>query len=147
MLDRGLSIREQWDFWRDIHVKKHNLSRFTAYLQSYSNTHGPAARLARTLDGLHGLPGLTCLALGTRPDCLDAEKLDLLAASRERLGLAEVFLELGLQSASDATLKHINRGHGAAEFRPGRARRGRARPDRGGPCHGRTARPERARGT
>ncbi|MEZ7198081.1 TIGR01212 family radical SAM protein [Pseudodesulfovibrio karagichevae] len=116
MLDRGLSIREQWDFWRDIHVKKHDLSRFTAYLQSYSNTHGPAARLAAALDGLADLPGLTCLALGTRPDCLDAEKLDLLAASRERFGLAEVFLELGLQSSSDATLKHINRGHDAAAF-------------------------------
>lgn len=127
MLDRGLSIREQWDFWRDIHVKKHNLSRFTAYLQSYSNTHGPAAKLASALDGLDGLPGLTCLALGTRPDCLDAEKLDLLAASRERLGLSEVFLELGLQSASDATLRHINRGHGAADF----ARAARAAAERG----------------
>ncbi|HKI80701.1 MAG TPA: TIGR01212 family radical SAM protein [Pseudodesulfovibrio sp.] len=116
MLDRGLSIREQWDFWRDIHVKKHGLSLFTAYLQSYSNTHGPAAKLAAALDGLGSLPGLTCLALGTRPDCLDAEKLDLLAASKERLGLAEVFLELGLQSANDATLKHINRGHDAAAF-------------------------------
>jgi hypothetical protein len=116
MLDRGLSIREQWDFWRDLHERKHGLSRFTAYLQSYSNTHGPAARLAAVLDGLVGLPGLTCLALGTRPDCLDGEKLDLLAASRERIGLAEVYLELGLQSASDATLAHINRGHDAAAF-------------------------------
>ncbi|XXJ18241.1 TIGR01212 family radical SAM protein [Desulfovibrio caledoniensis] len=116
MLDRGLSIREQWGFWRDIHVKKHGLSRFTAYLQSYSNTHGPAAKLAAALDGLAGLPGLTCLALGTRPDCLDEEKLDLLAASKERLGLAEVYLELGLQSACDITLRHINRGHDAAAF-------------------------------
>ncbi|WP_207260907.1 TIGR01212 family radical SAM protein [Desulfovibrio sp. Huiquan2017] len=116
LLERGLSIREQWDFWRDIHVEKHHLSLFTAYLQSYSNTHGPAARLAQVLDELRGLPGLTCLAIGTRPDCLDAEKLDLLARSRERLGLAEVFLELGLQSANDATLAHINRGHDAAAF-------------------------------
>ncbi|EGB15782.1 hypothetical protein DND132_2579 [Pseudodesulfovibrio mercurii] len=114
--DRGLSIREQWNFWRDIHVKKHRLSLFTAYLQSYSNTHGPAEKLARALDDLRGLPGLTCLAIGTRPDCLDREKLDLLAQSRDRLGLEEIFLELGLQSASDATLKHINRGHDAAAF-------------------------------
>jgi hypothetical protein len=127
MLDRGLSIREQWDFWRDIHVRKHGLSRFTAYLQSYSNTHGPAAKLAAVLDGLAGLPGLTCLSLGTRPDCLDEEKLDLLAASKERLGLAEVYLELGLQSADDATLQHINRGHDAAAF----AEAARAASDRG----------------
>ncbi|AMK09835.1 TIGR01212 family radical SAM protein [Pseudodesulfovibrio indicus] len=127
LLGKGLSLPEQWAFWRDIHVKKHRLSRFTAYLQSYSNTHGPTARLAETLDSLAGLPGLTCLAIGTRPDCLDEEKLDLLAGRRDALGLAEVFLELGLQSSSDATLAHVNRGHGAAAF----AEAARAAADRG----------------
>eukprot|EP00831_Metopus_contortus_P078304 TRINITY_DN7544_c0_g1_i1.p1 TRINITY_DN7544_c0_g1~~TRINITY_DN7544_c0_g1_i1.p1 ORF type:complete len:352 (+),score=79.69 TRINITY_DN7544_c0_g1_i1:177-1232(+) len=115
-LERGLSLAEQWDFWRDIHSKKHHLSLFTAYLQSYSNTFGPIEKLVKVLAGLDGLPGLTCLALGTRPDCLDRAKLDLLAAQKERLGLGEIFLELGLQSANDATLAHINRGHGAAAF-------------------------------
>ncbi|WP_243925131.1 TIGR01212 family radical SAM protein [Pseudodesulfovibrio sp. S3-i] len=115
-LEKGLSIAEQWDFWRDIHVKKHGLSLFTAYLQSYSNTFGPVEKLADALAGLDGLPGLTCLALGTRPDCLDAAKLDLLAAQKERLGLGEIFLELGLQSSNDATLIHINRGHDSAAF-------------------------------
>jgi hypothetical protein len=127
LLDRGLSIPEQWAFWRDIHVKKHGLRLFTAYLQSYSNTHGPAARLADVLNRLSGLPGLCCLAIGTRPDCLDDEKLDLLADSRERLGLGEVFLELGLQTASDETLRHINRGHDAAAF----ARAAQAAAERG----------------
>ena len=116
LLDKGLSLPEQWAFWRDIHVKKSGLSLFTAYLQSYSNTFGPIDRLAETLDQLRGLPGLTALALGTRPDCLDPAKLDLLAEQKAGLGLAEVFLELGLQSASDATLATINRGHDAAAF-------------------------------
>lgn len=114
--ERGLSIPEQWQFWRDIHVKKHGLELFTGYLQSYSNTYGPIEHLAETLEQLHGLPGLVCLALGTRPDCLSEAKLDLLAEQKEALGLSEIYLELGLQSSSDATLAHINRGHDVASF-------------------------------
>jgi len=114
--DRGLSIAEQWQFWHDIHNTNNNLELFTAYLQSYSNTHGPIEKLARVMAKLKGLPGLTSLSLGTRPDCLDDEKLDLLAAQREELGLSEVILELGLQSACDETLAYINRGHDADTF-------------------------------
>ena len=114
--ERGFSISEQWNFWRDIHVEKNGIELFTGYLQSYSNTYGPLEKLAATLARLEGLPGLTSLALGTRPDCLDPAKLDLLAEQKKALGLDDVFLELGLQSASDATLKHINRGHDVASF-------------------------------
>ncbi|WP_247648472.1 TIGR01212 family radical SAM protein [Pseudodesulfovibrio sp. zrk46] len=114
--EKGLTIPEQWQFWHDIHTGKHNLELFTAYLQSYSNTHGPIERLRDTLAALEGLPGLTSLSLGTRPDCLDVEKLDLLAAQKEILGLSEVILELGLQSACDETLSFINRGHDVQAF-------------------------------
>ncbi|CCH49752.1 TIGR01212 family radical SAM protein [Pseudodesulfovibrio piezophilus] len=114
--NEGMSIPEQWQFWRDIHTRKNGLSLFTAYLQSYSNTHGPLAKLAGTCAQLRGLPGLTSLSLGTRPDCLDDDKLNLLAEQKEYLGLSEVMLELGLQSASDETLTHINRGHDACAF-------------------------------
>jgi len=127
MLRRGLSLAEQWAFWRDIHRKKHGARLFTAYLQSFSNTHGPIEKLADALDRLAGLPGLAGLSIGTRPDCLDEAKLDLLAARRDALGLSELFLELGLQSASDATLARINRGHTAADF----AAATRAAADRG----------------
>ena len=113
---RGMTLAEQWEFWRSIHEKSHHLKLFTAYLQSYSNTHGPIEKLADALAGLQGLPGLTSLAIGTRPDCLDPAKLDLLAEQRDKLGLSEVFLELGLQSASDETLAHINRGHDVRAF-------------------------------
>nr|WP_321260508.1 TIGR01212 family radical SAM protein [uncultured Pseudodesulfovibrio sp.] len=116
MRERGLSLAEQWAFWRDIHLGTHGIELYTAYLQSYSNTYGPLEKLAQTLTALDGLPGLKSLALGTRPDCLDAEKLDLLAEQKEALGLAEVVLELGLQSSNNETLIHINRGHDAAVF-------------------------------
>ncbi|MEF2229455.1 MAG: TIGR01212 family radical SAM protein [Pseudodesulfovibrio sp.] len=116
LLRSGLSLAEQWTFWRDIHRGKHGVRLFTAYLQSFSNTHGPIEKLAATLDRIAGLPGLAALSIGTRPDCLDPAKLDLLADQRRRLGLTDIFLELGLQSASDATLAHINRGHTVADF-------------------------------
>ncbi len=115
--DKGMSIAEQWKFWHDLHTERHKLDAFTAYLQSYSNTHGPTAKLANTLNQLNGLPGLHSLSLGTRPDCLDNEKLDLLAKQREALGLSDIFLELGLQSSNDQTLAHINRGHDSEAFR------------------------------
>jgi radical SAM protein (TIGR01212 family) len=58
-------------------------------------------------------PGVVGLSIGTRPDCLSDEVLDLLAAyARQKL----VWLELGLQSAHDETLKLINRGHSVACF-------------------------------
>jgi len=113
---QGLSIPEQWQFWRDIHTQRHKLELFTAYLQSYSNTHGPIEKLRETLASLNGLPGLTNLSLGTRPDCLDDAKLDLLAAQKDALGLTDVILELGLQSACDETLAYINRGHDTRSF-------------------------------
>ncbi|MBG0790151.1 MAG: TIGR01212 family radical SAM protein [Desulfovibrionaceae bacterium] len=116
MAARGLTLPEQWRFWRDIHVKKHGVAEFTGYLQSYTNTYGPIEKLRAVLGELAGLPGLTSLALGTRPDCLDDARLDLLARQKERLGLDAVFLELGLQTADNATLRHINRGHDAAAF-------------------------------
>lgn len=114
--DKGMTFAEQWRFWRDIHTKNHNLELFSAYLQSYSNTHGPIEKLEATLAALDGLPGLETLSLGTRPDCLDDAKLDLLAEQKAALGLSAVSLELGLQTASDATLAHINRGHTAEDF-------------------------------
>ena len=48
------------------------------------------------------------LAIGTRPDCIDEEIADLIASYRERV---DVWVELGLQSASDVTARTINRGY------------------------------------
>jgi radical SAM protein (TIGR01212 family) len=109
---QGLGLAEQWEFWRERYQRKFKVSRFIAYLQSFSNTHGPLFRLKTVLDELARLPELAGLALGTRPDCLDAEKLSLIADFPAQ----ELWLELGLQSAKDATLARINRGHDVATF-------------------------------
>ena len=52
--------------------------------------------------------------MGTRPDCLSPSKLDALLRAGAEAGVAEIWLELGLQSAHDATLARVNRGHTAA---------------------------------
>ena len=109
---RGLSLAGQWEYWQERLARKYKTGRFIAYLQSFSNTHGPAEKLARVLEEIAPLPGLAGLAVGTRPDCLDAEKLALLSAFPSE----ETWLELGLQSAHDPTLARINRGHDAQAF-------------------------------
>lgn len=81
-----------------------------AYVQSYSNTYGPVAQLAGLLDRLRGLPEMVGISIGTRPDCLNAEKAALLAA----MPCEEVWVELGVQTFHDHTLTRINRGHDAA---------------------------------
>jgi radical SAM protein (TIGR01212 family) len=112
LLHKGFDLRAQWDRLTAGFSGRPDAPLLWAYLQSFSNTHGPAPKLAAALDAIARLPGIAGLCLGTRPDCLDAGKLDLLAA----VPLPERRLELGLQSANDATLSRIGRGHDAACF-------------------------------
>ncbi len=106
----GFGLRAQWD--RLTPPARRRGEALVAYLQSFSNTYGPAARLAALVAELAALPEVAGIRLGTRSDCLDAEKIALFAAAP----VAHRQLELGLQSASDATLARCNRGHDAACF-------------------------------
>jgi radical SAM protein (TIGR01212 family) len=112
LLHKGFGLRAQWDRLAARFSGRPEAPLLWAYLQSFSNTHGPARKLAAALEAMAALPGIDGLCLGTRPDSLDAEKLDLLAAFPH----AERRLEIGLQSARDATLSRIGRGHDAACF-------------------------------
>jgi radical SAM protein (TIGR01212 family) len=107
-----MTLSQQWEHWRQLRHAKWGDVALIAYLQSFSNTHGPASILERILEELSCLPGLSGLCLGTRPDCLDDEKLGLLAA----FPTSELWLELGLQSSNPATLARVNRGHGPECF-------------------------------
>ena len=118
---QGLSLAEQWARLRSRSAGRGEPGPGLAYLQAFSSTHGPVERLAAVLDQIAALPGVAGLCIGTRPDCLDPEKLALLAGFRERLRSPELpepelWLELGLQSSHDETLARINRGHDAACF-------------------------------
>ncbi len=107
-----MSLTRQYEYWRGRLQKKYKAHAFLAYLQSFSNTHGPLSRLQKILAELHGLPELQGICLGTRPDCVDAAKLAAMAAFPG----PENWLDMGLQSSNDETLRRINRGHSAQCF-------------------------------
>lgn len=107
-----LDLAAQWQHWRERYLRKFSNPLFIAYLQSFSNTHGPTEKLAGIIDEIKCLPDLVGLSVGTRPDCLADDKLKLLAG----LNLPLVWLELGLQSADNAVLARSNRGHDLACF-------------------------------
>ncbi|WP_458399718.1 TIGR01212 family radical SAM protein [Mailhella sp.] len=108
------SFDEQWEYWRKrlaSSPRTRNVKRYLGYIQSFTNTYGPASRLASLLRELEGLPGLVGACIGTRPDCVDEEKMALLAS----VPWSEFWLELGVQSYRDDTLTRINRRHSAAD--------------------------------
>lgn len=89
--------------------------RYIAYFQAYTNTYADIEALAAMYREALDQPGMIGIAVGTRPDCVSPAVLDLLAELRAEGH--EVWLELGLQSAFDATLERVNRGHTVAEYR------------------------------
>jgi hypothetical protein len=111
---RGQDIPAQLEAGMARLSRRYGAARFIAYFQSFSNTYAPLTTLRELYEAALTPPQVVGLAIGTRPDCLEDEVLDLLAGyARDRL----VWLELGLQSAHDATLARLNRGHDAACFR------------------------------
>ncbi len=109
------SIQSQIDAGRNVLAKRTGAQRFLAYFQAYTNTYDDPAHLKQLYDEALSQSGVIGLAIGTRPDCVPARVLDLLAEYRDQ-GY-EVWLELGLQSAFDHTLEKVNRGHTISEYR------------------------------
>ena len=81
---------------------------YLAYFQSFSNTFAPLGRLREVYAEALAHPAVSGLVIGTRPDCVDAEKLDYIAS----LGCAR--MEYGIESCRDETLRRVQRGHGIA---------------------------------
>lgn len=110
---RGESLSQQLADGIAKLARRYQARKFIAYFQSFSNTYAPLSRLRQLYDQVLVHPQVVGLSIGTRPDCLSSEIIDLLATySRSHL----VWLELGLQSAHDRTLRLLNRGHDVACF-------------------------------
>ena len=112
---RPPSVAEQLEAGRQVIRKRTGARRYLAYFQAYTNTYGDLDLLADLYRQALAEPDVIGLSVGTRPDCCPPAVLDLLAGLREQGH--EMWLELGLQSAFDATLARVNRGHGFAEYR------------------------------
>ncbi len=81
---------------------------FIAYFQNFTNTYAPLEVLKNRYDSALISDKIKVLAIGTRPDCIDEDIAKLIASYRSRV---DVWVELGLQSASDITAQIINRGY------------------------------------
>lgn len=110
---QGQSITAQLQAGMERLRRRYGAQKFIAYFQSFSNTYGPLPLLQSLYEEALAFPQVVGLSIGTRPDCLTPEVLELLASWRSR---ALIWLELGLQSAHDRTLALINRGHDVACF-------------------------------
>jgi radical SAM protein (TIGR01212 family) len=93
---------------------RYGAEKFIAYFQSATNTYAPLEALAPLYETAAAMPDIVGLAIGRRPDCIDEEKLAWLQQFAEK---NFVTIEYGLQSASDETLRRINRGHNVASWR------------------------------
>ena len=87
---------------------------FIAYFQNFTNTYAPIPVLKERYDAALISDKIKILAIGTRPDCINGEIADLIASYKERV---DVWVELGLQSASDETARKINRGYPTEIYR------------------------------
>lgn len=94
--------------------RRYQAREFLLYFQAYTNTDAEVRDLAAVYDRCLGLYPFRELIVSTRPDSLSEEKADLLASYRnpER----DVWVELGLQSADNSTLRRIDRGHTVEDF-------------------------------
>lgn len=108
-----LPLKEQVKIGIEQQNKRFSANKFIAYLQAFSNTYKPVDELKRIYDEVLCDERIVGLSIGTRPDCVDGEKLDLIASYNNKY---EVWIEYGLQTIHDKTLKLINRGHDYACF-------------------------------
>lgn len=82
--------------------------KFMSYFQAYSNTYKPVKELEKIYNSALTDEKIIGLSIGTRPDCVDDEKLSLIAGYKDDY---YTWVEYGLQSIHNKTLKKINRGH------------------------------------
>ena len=88
--------------------EKRNASSFIAYFQAYTNTYAPVSYLREIYTEAIDHPDIAALSIGTRPDCLGKEVLDLLEELNHK---KPVWVELGLQTIHEKTAAYIRRGY------------------------------------
>ncbi|MFP4466414.1 MAG: TIGR01212 family radical SAM protein [Candidatus Goldiibacteriota bacterium] len=89
-------------------------TRFLVYFQTNTNTYSSPENLKKIYDTALGFEEVIGMDIGTRPDCVNKEILELIASYKDKM--REIWVEYGLQSANEDTLLKINRGHGVSDF-------------------------------
>ena len=110
---RNLSIREQIEEQINLLMPKWGVRKYLAYFQNFTNTYAPVEILKARYDEALSHELISGLAIATRPDTLEQEKIELLAEYQRRVFL---WVELGMQTIHDRTAKLINRGYALSLF-------------------------------
>ncbi len=103
-----LSIEEQVQTGIKTLSGRFKAEKFMSYFQAFSNTYKPVTELEKIYNASLCDDRIVGLSIGTRPDCVDDEKLKLISSYAQDY---ETWVEYGLQSIHDKTLERINRGH------------------------------------
>jgi radical SAM protein (TIGR01212 family) len=107
--DPGKSVTQQIEEGIAFHRWRYSEAvSYLAYFQAFSNTYAPLSRLRELYEEALSYPGVIGIIIGTRPDCVDDEKLSYLSQLSEKHYVA---VEYGIESCYDRTLLRINRGH------------------------------------
>lgn len=105
---RSLSITEQIEKGKERVSKKIKDGKYIAYFQAFTNTYAPIDYLKKVYTEAINHPDIIALSIGTRPDCLGDDVLELL---NELNKIKPIFVELGLQTINEETAKYIRRGY------------------------------------
>lgn len=107
------SVTEQIERAKRRVEKKNPSGRYIAYFQSYTGTYAPAERLNALFSEAIAHPDIAAISVGTRPDCLPPEVIELLARLNK---IKPVWVELGLQTIHEKTAERIRRGYPLSVF-------------------------------
>lgn len=111
---KGDSLLKQFEEGKKLMHKKWQNGLYIAYFQSFSNTYAPVEYLRELYTNAINLdPNIVCLSIGTRPDCLNDDIIDLLDELSKKV---DIQVELGLQTIHQKTAKDINRCHSLEVF-------------------------------
>lgn len=103
-----LPIKEQVRVGAETLKNRFKAQKFMSYFQAYSNTYKPVCELEKIYNSALNYPDIVGISIGTRPDCIDDEKIKLISSYKDDY---YTWIEYGLQSIHDKTLRKINRGH------------------------------------
>ena len=102
-------ITKQIEEGIEFHANRYRRAKnFLAYFQAFSNTYAPLEQLRKFYEEALSIPGIIGLVIGTRPDCIDEEKLNYLQQLSQNY---YIMVEYGIESCNNESLKKINRGH------------------------------------
>lgn len=107
------SVAEQLSSRIDYLKNSFGAEKFIAYFQAFTNTHAPVKKLRSIYDSILPFDGMVGMSIGTRPDCINDEKADLISSYTDRY---DVWIEYGLQSVRDDILASLKRGHTFEDF-------------------------------